>query len=423
MSDFKHLRQNFPIFEHRPELVYLDSAATALKPAAVIDAERNYLEKYSSNVGRGLYPLAEETTAMFEDARHTIARFIGASPEEIIFTSGTTGAINTAARLIEPSVAAGASIVTTTLEHHSNFLPWSELAKRTSAAFRIAPASPPASPNRDGSLGGPITPAGSIDAEALLSLIDETTAIVAFSLVSNVTGAITPAAELIKRIKEKQPRAIVIVDAAQAIGHLPIDAVSLDADFLAFSGHKVFAPSGIGILYGKQSLLETLRPTDFGGGMVLDAAADTPEYKETPSRFEAGTPNIGGTIALGTAIRFIETIGVEAIRLHEKTLTAYAVEKLKSAFGSDIAIIGPADPEKRGGLVAFTLDGVHPHDIAHLLGERNICIRAGEHCAAPLHRSLGLAATARISFSVYNSEEDIDKLINALKDIHTLIAR
>ncbi|HSW39009.1 MAG TPA: SufS family cysteine desulfurase [Acidobacteriota bacterium] len=405
MFDPQTLKKDFPIFERQPALVYLDSAATALKPQAVIDAEREYLSAYPANVGRGLYPLAETATGRFEAVRAKTARFIGAQEKEIIFVSGTTDAINTAARLIGSSVKPDAAIITTELEHHSNFLPWKELAKRTGAAFRIAP----------------IDAEGGIDTAALLDLVDERTALVAFSAVSNVTGAINDVPGIIKAIRAKHPETIIVVDAAQAIAHMPVDVSSWDADLVAFSAHKAFGPTGVGVLYGKAALLETLSPVSFGGGMVLDASSDTPTYKEIPYRFEAGTPNIGGVIAWGTALGYIESIGRDSIHTHETALAAYAIRKLKESFGDAIRIIGPADPEKRSGIISFSLEGIHPHDIAHLLGEAGICVRAGEHCAAPLHRALGLTATTRLSFSVYNSEKDIDIFIEELKKIKTIL--
>lgn len=402
MLDSKTIKKDFPIFTHQPDLVYLDSAATTLKPQAVIDAEREYLEQYSTNVGRGLYPLAETATEKFEVVRTKIAHFIGAKNEkEVIFTSGTTASINLAAQLLESSIRPNNNIVVTSLEHHSNFLPWKELALRTGASFCIAP----------------ISANGCIDTQALASLIDEHTALVAFSAVSNVTGTISPVADIIQLIKAKNPNVIVIVDAAQAISHIPINVSLWDADFVAFSGHKCFGSTGVGVLYGKQSLLETLAPVSYGGGMVLDACAETTEYKDIPHRFEAGTPNIGGVIVLGAALDYITSIGIDNIHTHETSLVHYADERLRESFGDTISIIGPVDREKQSGILSFVLDGLHPHDIAHLLGESGICVRAGEHCAAPLHRALGLSATTRLSFSVYNSKEDIDRLIEELHKV------
>lgn len=402
------LKKDFSIFTHRPDLVYLDSAATALKPQMVIDAQREYLEQHSTNIARGLYPLAEQTTEKFEKARENVARFIGAqSPQEIIFTSGTTASINLVAQLLEHGILPGQNIVVTEMEHHSNFLPWKELAARKSIEFRIAP----------------IDADGRINLEALAKLVDRETAIVAFSAVSNVLGTINPVQEITAQVKQKNSQALVLVDAAQAIAHIPIDVTEWDADFIAFSAHKAFGPTGVGVLYGKQALLETLSPVIFGGGMVLDACAPTTLYQAIPTRFEAGTPHIGGVIALGAALDYISATSLTDIRLHETSLIEYAVQKLQETLGDTIRIIGPQSIQERSGIIAFTLANIHPHDIAHLLGEQNICVRAGEHCTAPLHRALGLSATTRISFSIYNTEQDVDTFIRALEEIQKMFSQ
>lgn len=404
MINIQTIKKDFPIFSHQPDLVYLDSAATSLKPKAVIDAEREYLEQYSANVGRGLYPLAEKATEKFETAREKTARYIGAaSPKEIIFTSGTTDSINLAAKLLTHKINSGDNIVTTIMEHHSNFLPWKELAKQKNAELRIIN----------------ITKEGELDIDTLKNSIDAHTKLVALTAVSNVLGTINPVKEIISAIKNISPRTLVLIDAAQAIGALPINVIDWDADFVAFSAHKMFGPTGVGILYGKSHILETLSPVTFGGGMVLDAntGANKIIYKEIPYRFEAGTPNIGGVITLGAALDYIENIGLANICAHEKNLAEYSMKLLEKTFGNAINILGPSDPEERVGIIAFSFADLHPHDIAHLLGEKNICVRAGHHCAAPLHHALGLDATTRISFSIYNSKENIDKFVEELQQI------
>ncbi len=414
------IKKDFPIFTYHParnathsvaggpDLVYLDSAATTLKPRVVIEAEKEYLEHYSANIARGLYPLAEKATEKFEMVREKVSTFIGAeSAKEIIFTSGTTDSLNLAARLLASRLEAGDTIITTAMEHHSNFLPWKELAKKNGLHFRVIP----------------LTEKGTIDIEILKNTIDERTKIVAFSAVSNVLGTINPVKEITTLIKNINPSTIVVIDAAQAVSHMPIDVSEWNADFVAFSGHKMFGPTGVGILYGKSSLLNTLSPVTFGGGMVIDACADETVYKEAPYRFEAGTPNIGGIIALGTAIDYMKSIGMENIQKYEHTLTVYALNRLRETFGENIHIIGPTYPEKQSGIIAFTLSTIHPHDIAATLGEHDICVRAGEHCASPLHKSLGLHATTRISFSIYNSKKDIDKCIAILEEIQTMFSK
>jgi cysteine desulfurase/selenocysteine lyase len=400
MINVPTIKKEFPIFQNQPNLVYLDSAATSLKPTSVIDAEREYLEQYSANVGRGLYPLAEKATEKFEVTREKVAHYLkAASPKEIIFTSGTTDSINLTARLLAHTINNGDNIVTTIMEHHSNFLPWQELVHKKNAELRIIN----------------ITKEGALDMEMLKNSIDARTKIVTLTAVSNVLGTINPIVEIIAAIKNIKPQTLVLVDAAQAVGSLDIDVTKWNADFIAFSAHKMFGPTGVGVLYGKSEILETLPPVAFGGGMVLDINTSEIIYKEIPYRFEAGTPNIGGVIAFGTALNYIENLGLKNIRAHEKVLTAYAMKLLIETFGNAISILGPSDPEKRGGIISFSFADIHPHDIAHLLGEENICVRAGNHCAAPLHQTLNLKATTRISFSIYNSKEDIEKFIGVLR--------
>lgn len=410
MLDPQTIRKSFPIFTHHPDLVYLDSAATSLKPKIVIDAEREYLEQYSANVGRGLYPLAEKATEKFEAAREKVERYIkAASSQEIIFTSGTTDSINLAANLLAHTINNGDNIVTTIMEHHSNFLPWQELVREKNAELRVIN----------------ITKEGELDMQMLKNSIDARTKIVTFTAVSNVLGTINPVKEIIAAIKNTNSQALILVDAAQAVGSLDVDVAKWNADFVAFSAHKMFGPTGVGILYGKYNILEKLNPVTFGGGMVLEiypteqikANANKIIYKEIPYRFEAGTPNIGGAIAFAFALDYIENIGLKNIRAHEKNLTRYAMERLKKTFGDTINIIGTTDMEKRAGIISFSFANLHPHDIAHLLGEENICVRAGHHCAIPLHQSLGIDATTRVSFSIYNSKKDIDKFIETLQQI------
>ena len=404
--DLSTVRQFFPIYAKYPDLHYLDSAATALKPASVIRAEMDYLEHYSGNIARGIYPLAEEATLAFEEARATVTRFLDADrPEEIIFTAGTTASLNLTAQLLAATVKEGDNIVVTALEHHSNFLPWKELAKERGAEFRILP----------------INEEGFLMLEKLPELVDARTRVLALSAVSNVLGMVNPVAEITATVRTLAPEARVVVDAAQLIGHLPVSVKDWDADFVAFSGHKLFGPTGIGVLYGKYAVLDTLRPVVFGGGMVLDACAQDTLYKEVPARFEAGTPHIAGAIGLGAALRFIEEIGLDTIHAHEQSLITYTLDTLTKHFGNDLTILGTRDVSKKSGIVSFTLAGVHPHDVAQLLGDAHICVRAGLQCAAPLHESLRLPASARISLSLYNTEADIDHLVAGLKHIRTVL--
>lgn len=399
------IKTYFPIFSHHPDLIYLDSAATALKPATIIAAERDYYEQYSSNIARGIYPMAEQATEAFEATRSKVASFIGARPEEIIFTSGTTASLNLTADLLASRVTSNDVVIVTALEHHSNFLPWKELSKKNQATLKIIP----------------VTKTGELDLNVLKKLVDSQTKILAISAVSNVLGIINPIKDIIQTVRGINKEILVIVDAAQAVGHIPVNVHDWDADFIAFSGHKIFGPTGTGVLFGKQSLLQDLQPISFGGGMVLDACAPETLYKESPARFESGTPNIAGIIGLGEAIKFIENIGVEKIHTHENTLALSACARLTEVFGNDLHIIGTTEASKKSGIISFVLDGVHPHDVAQLLGEKNICVRAGLQCAAPLHENLNLTASTRISLSIYNTKEDIETLITELQAIRKVL--
>ena len=419
MKNLKTIKKEFPIFGHHEDLVYLDSTATTLKPQSVIDAVSSYYGRYSANVGRGLYPIAEEATVKFEEARAKVAAFIGASPEEIVFVRNTTEGFNLLAGTLEAFLERDDNIVVTEMEHHSNFLPWRRIADRHDVEFRMLPI------NADGIL----------DPAKIGKFVDGNTAIVSFPAVSNVLGTIVPVADVVKKIKRKSPDAAVLIDASQVAGHSKIDVTAWGAGFIVFSGHKMFGPTGAGVVWGKKELLDTLPPFLLGGGMVLDACpdqittgracptqsstgracADAPVWKDAPHKFEAGTPDIASVIGLGAAVDFIRSVGMPAIERHERKLVRYAMKKLAKAFGKDITIFGTDDLDRHAGLISFTLEGIHPHDLAQVLGERNICIRAGEHCASPIHRKLGLSATARASFSIYNDTEDIDKLINTMK--------
>lgn len=400
MQTIHHIKKQFPIFENRPDLVYLDSAATALKPELVLQSMDEYYRNYSANISRGLYPLAECATTAFEAAREKVLRFIHAeSPAQVIFTANATHAINLVALGLEEIFSPGMNIVVTSLEHHSNYLPWKELAKRTKATLRVAPF------HKDGFL----------EPQELLKHLDNQTRIVAFSAVSNVFGVQSPVEEIIKILRAKYPEVLILVDACQAVGHIEVDLLKWDADYVVFSGHKLFGPTGIGVLTGKEASLKLLSPKNVGGGTVLDACSTETRYKKLPENLEGGTPNIAGAIGLGTAIEFIESLGIDALHQHEVNLTKLLIEALTNTFGDTIRILGTTESSKRVGIVSFILKGIHPHDLAHLLGEQDISVRAGEHCASPLHLAMELGASTRVSLSLYNDEQDIEKLISAIK--------
>lgn len=400
MQTIQHIKKYFPIFENQPDLVYLDSAATALKPESVLRSMNEYYRNYSANISRGLYPLAECATTAFESAREKVARFIQAeSPAHVIFTANATHAINMVALGLEETLSPDMNIVVTSLEHHSNYLPWKEVAKRTNTTLRVAPF------HKDGSL----------KPQELLEHLDHQTKIVAFSAVSNVFGIQNPVKEIIEILRAKYPDVLILVDACQAVGHVEVDLSKWNADYVVFSGHKLFGPTGIGVLAGKETSLKLLTPKNVGGGTVLDACSAETRYKKLPENLEGGTPNIAGAIGLGSAIEFVESLGLDRIHQHETTLMKTLIEALTKTFGEKIRILGTTDSSTRVGIVSFTLKGIHPHDLAHLLGEQGISVRAGEHCATPLHQAIEIGSTTRISLSVYNDERDIEKLVLGIK--------
>ncbi|NIP26313.1 MAG: cysteine desulfurase [Phycisphaerae bacterium] len=399
MFDIEVIRQDFPILHQVTNgypLVYLDSAASSQKPSAVIEAVDTYYRCYNANVHRGIYDLSEKASEAYERARKKVARFINAkSWREVIFTRNATESLNLVAYAWGlDNIKAGDTIVTTEMEHHANLIPWQQLAQRTGAKVAYIP----------------VTPQGLLDLEAFDRLLSPSLKLVTFTLMSNVLGTINPAREIID--KAHAVGATVVVDGAQSVPHLPTDVQALDADFLAFSGHKMLAPTGIGILWGKRAILTEMSPFMTGGEMIKRVTFEGAEWNSLPGKFEAGTPAIAQAIGLGYAVDYLKALGMEAVREHEKEITAYALKRLSQIEG--LHILGPLDPEIRGGAVTFTLGDIHPHDLASLLNHHNIAIRAGHHCAQPLHEKLGLTATARASFYVYNKLEEVDKLAEAL---------
>ncbi|MBC1519680.1 cysteine desulfurase [Listeria welshimeri] len=400
MIDIQKIRADFPILDqeiNEKPLAYLDNAATSQKPKQVIEALTHYYEFDNANVHRGVHTLAARATDAYESARVKVAKFIHAREvAEIIFTRGTTSAINLVVdSYAEANIEAGDEIVISYLEHHSNLIPWQQLAKRKGAVLKYIE----------------LEEDGTISVEQAQKTISEKTKIVALAHVSNVLGTITPIRE-IAAIAHKFG-AVILVDGAQAVPHMEVNVVDLDADFYAFSGHKMMAPTGIGALYGKRELLDAMEPTEFGGEMIDFVELYDSTWKELPWKFEAGTPIIGGAIALGAAIDYLAEVGLANIHAHEQELVGYAIEEMSKIEG--ITIYGPKDASKRCGLVTFNLEGAHPHDIATILDEDGIAIRAGHHCAQPLMKWLDVSSTARASFYIYNTKEEIDALIDGLK--------
>ncbi|EAG9291607.1 cysteine desulfurase [Listeria monocytogenes] len=400
MIDIQKIRADFPILAqeiNEKPLAYLDNAATSQKPKQVIEALTHYYEFDNANVHRGVHTLAARATDAYESARGKVAKFIHAREvAEIIFTRGTTSAINLVVDSYgEANIEAGDEIVISYLEHHSNLIPWQQLAKRKGAVLKYIE----------------LEEDGTISVEQAKKTIGEQTKIVALAHVSNVLGTITPIKEI--AAIAHQFGAVILVDGAQAVPHMEVDVVDLDADFYAFSGHKMMAPTGIGALYGKRELLDAMEPTEFGGEMIDFVELYDSTWKELPWKFEAGTPIVGGAIALGAAIDYLAEVGLANIHAHEQALASYAIEEMSKIEG--ITIYGPKDASKRCGLVTFNLEGAHPHDIATILDEDGIAIRAGHHCAQPLMKWLDVSSTARASFYIYNTKEEIDALIDGLK--------
>ncbi|MHC5279144.1 cysteine desulfurase [Listeria kieliensis] len=400
MKNFAQIRSDFTILNqevNEKPLVYLDNAATSQKPKQVIEALSRYYTEDNANVHRGVHTLAGRATDAFEAARSKVAKFISAkSSSEVIFTRGTTTALNLVADSYgEANVAEGDEIVISYLEHHSNLIPWQQLAKRKGATLRYVE----------------LEADGSITLEAVQSVLSEKTKIVALAHVSNVMGVIAPLKEIAELVHSVG--AVLVADGAQAVPHMPVSVTDLDVDFYAFSGHKMLAPTGTGVLYGKREWLERMEPTEFGGEMIDFVELFDSTWKEIPWKFEAGTPTIGGEIALGTAVDYLSEIGMENIHAYEEELTAYALSEMQKIEG--LTIYGPLDARKRCGLVTFNLDGIHPHDVATVLDEEGVAVRAGHHCAQPLMKWLGVQSTARASFYLYNTKEEIDVFIRGLQ--------
>lgn len=404
MFDPKKIQKDFPQLRriiNGKRIVYLDSTATSLKPQQVIDKENEYYTQYTANVFRGIYTTSEEATAEYEKSRELTARFINASShEEIVFTRNTSESINLVAySFLLHAFSKGDRVVTTIMEHHSNFVPWQQLGASRGVGVDIWYTDSE----------------GLLDMRALEKLVTKKTRIVAVTAASNVLGTIIPIKKIVRTVKQLNPKCLVLVDAAQAVPHMPVDVIDWGADFVAFSSHKMLGPTGIGVLWGRRELLEEMKPFNYGGDMISEVHVDRTVFKPAPHKFEAGTPHIAGVIGFGAAVEYLSALGMEHIRAHERDLVAYAIEQFKKVDG--LTFMGPKDPDVRGGVFALTLKGAHPHDIAQLLNEDNIFIRAGNHCAMPLHDHFGVVSTARASLYVYTTREDIDALIEGLLSV------
>lgn len=377
----------FPIYKNNPDLAYFDSGATVLKPQMVLDKMMEYYTTYSANIHRGIYQISEKATVEYEKAREKVAKFIGAEMGEIVFTKGTTESINLVARGWENNLKEGDEITTTIEEHHANLIPWQELAKRKKLKINfLAP-------------------------DDLETTISKNTKLLAITQVSNVLGIENPIEEIIKKARETNPGVIVVVDGAQAIPHLKVDVKKLDADFYAFSGHKMYGPTGIGVLYGKKELLEMLEPIGFGGGMIKEVYLEKTIFADSPDKFEGGTPPIAEAIGLGAAVDFMM-----AVDNKENLIGEMFKKELTSR--PWIKVIGGGE-----SIFSLVVEGIHPHDVANILANENVAVRAGHHCAMPLHEFLGLEATTRVSLGVYNDEADVEKLVKALDKVWMIFTK
>ncbi|MCH7660069.1 MAG: cysteine desulfurase [Euryarchaeota archaeon] len=406
--DVERVREDFPILEREfdgSQLVYLDNAATTQTPNQVIDAISDYYRTTNANVHRGIHHLSQEASIAYEEAHDTLANFVGASGgrEEMIFTKNTTEAENLVAYAWGLNeLEEGDEVVLTAMEHHASLVTWQQIAKKTGATVRY--------------IG--LTEDEKLDMEHASELIGPDTKMVSVVHVSNALGSINPVDELADLAHEQD--ALIFVDGAQAVPNRPVDVKEIDADFYAFSGHKMAGPTGIGCLYGKKSILEEMEPFLYGGDMILKVEYEDSTWNDLPWKYEAGTPLIAQGIALDRAVEYLEEIGMDRIRAHEEWVTEYALDRLEEF--DDIEIYGPRNPTERGGLVGFNLEGVHAHDLASIMNDHAVAIRAGDHCTQPLHDMLGTAASARASFYLYNTREEVDRLVEAIDDARQLFA-
>ena len=397
------LRREFPIFANNPKLVFLDSGASAQKPRAVIDRIAEYYRTDYANVHRGIYRLSARSTELYEEAREKVRRFLNAAdPREIVFVRNTTEAINLVAQSWGPAfLKEGDEVLISVLEHHSNIVPWQLLRDRIGVRLVVAP----------------IDATGGLDLAAFEAQLSPRTRLVAITHVANATGAVVPVETIVRLAHAKGAK--VLIDGSQAAPRLPVDVRALGCDFYAFTGHKAYGPTGIGVLYGRYELLTEMPPWQGGGEMILHVSFDKTEYQDPPHRFEAGTPNIAGTIGLGAAIDFIEELGREGILEHEEALTYYGVDRLSRIPGVKLLDAG----QRRLGILSLDMEGVHPHDVAQVLDQHHVAVRAGDHCAQPLMEWFGLSGTTRASLGVYNDERDIDRLVAAVGAAREMFAR
>lgn len=402
MFDPATLRKDFPVLErqiHGRPLVYLNSAATTQKPRAVIEAHSRFYETSNSNVHRGVDALAEEATDAFESARTRIARFVGADPRGVVFTRNATEALNLVAySYARPRLGEGDIVLSTEMEHHSNLVPWQLVAGIAGFDLRFVP----------------VTGDGRLDLDAFDEIVASgRVKLLTVSAMSNLVGTINPVADMAAKVRAANAEAVVVADGAQQVPHMPTDMLELDCDFLAFSGHKMLGPTGIGVLAARPELLEAMPPFLGGGEMIADVTLEGATYNEVPYKFEAGTPAIAEAVALGAAVDYLSNLGMASVRAHEVAMLEQVLPALSDIEG--VTVHGPADPGARGAAVSFSIEGIHPHDVGTLLDRQGIAVRAGHHCAKPLVRALGTVATTRASFYIYNTPEDVERLVEGIE--------
>jgi cysteine desulfurase/selenocysteine lyase len=400
MIDVNTIKKDFPIFKDQPNLVYIDSGATSLKPQSVIEKLVEYYSHYSANIFRGVYDMSEKATAEYEKTREVVKDFIHAqNSKEIVFTRNTSESINLFVHGIREHLSEGDEVVTTIAEHHSNFVPWQQLAIKNKIVFTVVL---------------------NLDLQNINwnDYISNQTKVLALTHVSNVYGTVNPIKKIIQKVKKINPNIIVLIDGAQAVPHMHVDVQDLGCDAYAFSSHKMLGPTGVGVLWVKENLLNTFQPYQYGGDMIRSVAIEKTEFADLPHRFEAGTPHIAGVIAFKEAMRYLQKIGLDEIHNYEVELAQECFDKLTLEFADAISIVGPK--KRESGVVAFVMKGAHAHDIAQILNEDHIAVRAGHHCAMPLHEHLGIEASVRASFNLYNTKQDIDKLVASLKKVRMI---
>ncbi len=401
MKSIDKIKKDFPIFEekiNKHKLIYLDNSATTQKPKNVINAISNYYKTSNANTHRSVHELASRATIQLEAARGTVAKFIGADVEEIIFTSGTTDSLNKLALSLQSIINKGDEIILTEMEHHSNIVPWQQIAEKTGATIKWLE----------------ITKDFRLDLTTLKKMITKRTKILSLTQVSNVLGTINPIKAIITNAKNINPEIITVIDAAQSVPHIKVDVKELGCDFLAFSGHKTLGPTGIGVLYGRRELLTKMSPFSFGGGMILEVTKQKSSWNDIPYKFEAGTPNIEGAVGLRAAIEYLENLEVQNIERQMQELTEYGLKRLKTIKG--LTIIGPKDAKNRAPMFSFNINGLHSHDISEILNKRGIAIRGGNHCAMPLFEKIKQNGASRASLYLYNTKEEIDALVDGIKE-------